>query len=176
MNKVWKTATMMLLAVGLAAGTVACEEKKDDKEGEKKESKEEPKEEEDVEEEEEEEPEAWAEMDAFHEYMAGTFHPSENGDLAPLKEKARAMADAAKAWKESEIPASYQKDGVTETLEKLATESDALAVKVEGGKASDKELTADINALHERFHEIVERCYHEEGDHDHDHDHEDHKH
>ncbi len=45
----------------------------------------------------------WAEMKAFHAVMAGTFHPAEEGDLKPLKEKAAELQKAAEAWQASKI-------------------------------------------------------------------------
>ena len=117
----------------------------------------------------------WAEADAFHEYMASTWHPADSdGDFEPIMEKARDMAIAAEAWAASDIPEEYNKEGVSDILEMLSTESDALANMVEEG-ASNEEIYDALNALHNLFHEIVEKCsdgdHHHHHDHDHDHDH-----
>lgn len=107
--------------------------------------------------------EEWVELEEFHSYMAATFHPADEGDVAPLKEKARAMADAAKVLENSTIPGHYG-DNAKEILKRLREGSEALAKKVEEGKASDEELTSDIIALHEVFHEVHGACTH---NHDH---------
>jgi hypothetical protein len=166
MKKIWNSATAVALALTLVFGATSCDSKEEKKE-EKKETTE--KKEEEPKEEVKEEKAEWPEMMAFHEYMSSTFHPSENGDLAPLKEKARAMADAAAAWQASAVPAGYP-ENVGEILVKLKDESAALADLIDSGDYTDVGLTNAIADLHDRFHEIVERCYHEEG-HDHGHEH-----
>lgn len=170
MNKFWKNISYAMLAIGFAFSSVSCEEKEEEK---KENSTEEANEKEEEKEEELAEKEAWPEMEAFHEFMAGTFHPSEHGDLAPLKEKARAMADAAATWAASTVPAGYP-ENVGETLVKLQEESTALADLVEA-EASDEELTNGINALHDRFHEVVEKCFHDGTGHAHGKGHGEHK-
>jgi len=50
----------------------------------------------------------WAEMKNFHHFMSTTFHPSEDGNLTPLKEKADSLLIAAKQWQASSIPVNYK--------------------------------------------------------------------
>jgi len=113
------------------------------------------------------EEEEWVELEDYHSFMAATFHPADEGDVAPLKEKARGMADAAVVLENSTIPDHYGEE-VKDILKRLREGSEAIAKKVEEGKASDKELIADIVALHEVFHEVHGACTH--------HDHEGHNH
>lgn len=102
---------------------------------------------------------AWKELDDYHTVMAQTFHPSEEGNLQPIKERSGELADKAKALKKSAIPAAYQKPGVKETLNLLAKESKALD-KMVRKKKPDADITKSLAALHDRFHEVMEKCHH----------------
>jgi hypothetical protein len=101
---------------------------------------------------------AWAEMDAFHDVMSQTWHPVEEGNYEPIKERADEMATAAKNWKESTIPSGYtaQKD-IKKKLKELAKESKELAKEIKGG-CSDEEIKKELEELHELFHAIVGLC------------------
>ena len=102
----------------------------------------------------------WKELSDYHTVMAQTFHPSEEGDLKPIKARSGELATKAKALQKSMVPAAYQKPGVKETLKLLAKESKAVDKMVRKGKASDADLTKALSALHDRFHEVMEKCNH----------------
>ena len=40
----------------------------------------------------------WKEMQNFHSLISATFHPSEEGNLKPLKAKSDSLLLAAKTW------------------------------------------------------------------------------
>lgn len=102
----------------------------------------------------------WPALDAYHKIMVSTFHPAENGDLKPLLQQAAELASKASMLKKSTIPVEYQKAGMTTTLELLEKESIQLA-KLVKTKKSNEVLKKSIFALHDRFHEVVEKCMHE---------------
>jgi hypothetical protein len=99
----------------------------------------------------------WPEMVAFHEVMAGTFHPAEKGDLKPLREKAGMLLDKAEAWKKSAVPQGYKPSQTSDTLKRLVKQCKAIKKAVKKQK-TDKELTDLITQAHEVFHEIMEKC------------------
>ena len=101
----------------------------------------------------------WPELDDYHAVMAQTFHPAEEGNLKPLYANAEQLAAKASILKKSVVPAKYQKPGVKESVEVLEKESVALAKMVKKKKSED-ELKKAIFALHDRFHEIMEKCHH----------------
>ena len=101
----------------------------------------------------------WKALDDYHTVMSQTFHPSEEGNLKPIKERSGELAAKAKTLQKSEIPTAYQTPGVKETLVLLAKESKALD-KIVRKKKSDAEITKTLTALHERFHEVMEKCHH----------------
>ena len=51
----------------------------------------------------------WPEIKAFHKVMSQTFHPSEEWNLQPIKERSAEMAEKANALKMSKIPAQFNK-------------------------------------------------------------------
>ncbi len=99
----------------------------------------------------------WPALDEYHKIMSATFHPSEEGNLVPLKTNAPELAAKAKSLRQSAVPISFQKTGMPELIEKLEKESAALA-KLVKEKRSDEILKKGITALHERFHEIMGKC------------------
>lgn len=99
----------------------------------------------------------WAEMKSFHTLMAATFHPSEEGDLKPLKEKSADLLNAAKAWQASEIPADYKPEETKATLKKLAAQCADINKGVIAGYADEK-LKTMIAEAHDTFHKIVGEC------------------
>ena len=103
--------------------------------------------------------EQWVALDEYHKVMSATFHPAENGDLKPLYQNAANLATKAKTLKLSAIPADFQKDGVANSIALLEKESIALA-KLVAKKKPEAELKKNIFALHDRFHEIMEKCNH----------------
>ena len=99
----------------------------------------------------------WKEMEDFHTIMAATFHPSEEGKLEPIKTRSREMADKAVAWQQSTAPAGYDKNAVRSSLKKLAKGAKEINRLVKD-KAADAVLKEKLSALHDVFHEIMEKC------------------
>lgn len=101
--------------------------------------------------------EQWTALKTFHGVMSETFHPAEEGNLTPIKERSGEMADKAAALAKSAIPQAFQKPAMTATLKKLKKDSKALDKMVKS-KATDPQITQSLTALHEVFHEIVGLC------------------
>lgn len=101
----------------------------------------------------------WQELDDYHHIMAMTFHPAEAGDFKPIYQNANELAAKAKLLSASTPPAKYQKPGVRESIALLEKESAALAQMVKK-KKNEQELKKAIFALHDRFHEVMEKCHH----------------
>ena len=99
----------------------------------------------------------WKEQKDYHSIMSATFHPAEEGNYKPLKERSSELVKKATAWSKSVYPAGYDKKVIAPLLKKLITESKALDAKVKAG-AKDEDLKKLITALHDRFHQIVEKC------------------
>ena len=102
-------------------------------------------------------PAAWPEMKAFHAYMAATFHPAEEGNLQPLKEKADSLYLLSKLWRASAIPADYKPEETKAALKTLSLQCSNIQSKVKAN-ASDEDLKKLIAEAHETFHKIVGEC------------------
>jgi hypothetical protein len=102
----------------------------------------------------------WKEKDDFHKVMAQTFHPLEEGNYAPIKERSQEMYDKAVAWQKSSIPVGINKKKTKKILKKLVKETKALNDKIKAG-TTDEIIKADLTKLHDIFHEIVGLCKHE---------------
>jgi hypothetical protein len=109
----------------------------------------------------------WKELSDFHHFMSNTFHPAENGDYKPLREKADSLYMAAVTWQKSAIPSEYKEKETKETLDKLVNETKAIAEAIKKG-IDDKALFTMINNAHDTFHKIVGECKKDSGHGDHD--------
>lgn len=99
----------------------------------------------------------WKEKKAFHEVMAGTFHPSEEGNLKPLKEKAGELVKRAKAWQQSKAPEGVNQAEASKILDRLVAKCEEIKKAVDS-KASDNDLKKMISEAHDIFHELAEKC------------------
>jgi hypothetical protein len=99
----------------------------------------------------------WPEMKTFHSYMASTFHPAEEGNLAPLKAKADILLVAAQRWNQSAIPNNFKPEETKMELTKLVAQCNTIKEAV-AAKKNDKELTMLITDAHDIFHKIVGEC------------------
>jgi hypothetical protein len=99
----------------------------------------------------------WPEMQAFHEVLAHTFHPAEEGDLAPIRKRSHELLADCKKVNASPIPVQYDNDKMRSALKRLEKESDklnAFCVRQEQNSVIMKQL----KEVHEIFHEIVGMC------------------
>jgi hypothetical protein len=99
----------------------------------------------------------WKELDEFHTVMSETFHPAEEGKLGPIKSRSQEMVDKAMAWVRSTAPEGYDKKTVNASLKELLRSAKELNKLVKANGA-DKEITDKLTALHDLFHQIVEKC------------------
>lgn len=103
----------------------------------------------------------WPALKEFHKVMSQTFHPSEEGNLKPVKERSSEMVEKANLLSKSIIPSEFNKKAVIVAIQKLKVESKKLD-KLVKTKKSDKEITVALSKLHDIFHEIIGLCTNEE--------------
>lgn len=103
----------------------------------------------------------WPELTAFHKVMAQTFHPSEEGDLKPIRERSGEMLEKAITLEKSEMPDAYNKKAVKDALKELR-EGSAKLDKMVKDKANDAKLTTALSELHDVFHKVAGACQHDE--------------
>jgi hypothetical protein len=102
----------------------------------------------------------WKEMDAFHEVMAKTFHPAEEGKLDPIRTRSQEMLDKATEWQSSTAPKGYNQKAVKKSLKELVKGAKEINTLVKQNAADDI-LKVRLSKLHDTFHEIMEKCENE---------------
>ncbi|MCS7073227.1 MAG: hypothetical protein NZ108_02045 [Bacteroidia bacterium] len=103
----------------------------------------------------------WSELKQFHSVMSQTFHPSEDGDLKPIKARSGEMAQKADALAKSKIPAEFKTKKIQKAVKKLQADSKALDKLVKNPKSTDEQIKKALSGLHDVFHEIVGLCKNE---------------
>ncbi|MDI5897331.1 hypothetical protein [Flavobacterium yafengii] len=101
--------------------------------------------------------EKWPAIKEFHEVMSQTFHPAEEGNLAPIKARSEEMMNKAAMLLKSDIPAEFKTNAILASAERLQLKSKALH-KLVTSNGSDAAILKSITDLHDTFHEIVGLC------------------
>lgn len=105
------------------------------------------------------EKDTWQALKDFHVVMSQTFHPMEEGNLKPIRERAGEMRLKAQLLKTSPIPASFNTAEIHKAIDDLIKGSLALEKSVRK-KAKDEVLKSQLTALHDTFHVIQGLCSH----------------
>ena len=95
-------------------------------------------------------------MEDFHGIISKTYHPAEEGNLQPVKDKADSLVLRAIAWQASGVPAGYNGKTVKPKLDKLVIECKAVKTAITQ-KKNDETLKKLITAVHTTFHGIMEK-------------------
>ena len=99
----------------------------------------------------------WPAIKEFHEVMSQTFHPSEEGNLEPIKTRSEELMNKAAVLLKSDIPAEFKTGAVMASAEKLQLKSKSLHKLVQS-KGSDADIKKSLAEVHDVFHEIVGLC------------------
>ena len=101
--------------------------------------------------------EEWTEMEAYHNVMAETFHPVEEGNFEPIKSRANELAETAAVWASSNPPANLKSLEVKAMVKDLADSTQAFAAIVKSN-AENEIIKKKFDALHDQFHKVVGKC------------------
>jgi hypothetical protein len=104
--------------------------------------------------------ETWLELKQFHGVMSATFHPSEEGDLKPIRSRATELKDKAAKLSDSKIPDDLNNEKVKEAVGKLKEQTETME-KMVMSESSDTEVKEYLAVVHDTFHQIVGLCRHE---------------
>jgi hypothetical protein len=103
----------------------------------------------------------WSELKTFHNVMSETFHPSEKGNLEPIKTRSGEMAEKANLLAKSVIPTEFKTGKIQVAVKKLQKDSKTLNKLVKNQKSTDVQIKNALSSLHDVFHEIVGLCKNE---------------
>lgn len=101
--------------------------------------------------------EKWPQLETFHSVMSQTFHPMEEGNFKPIRERSGEMYQKATTLAKSPIPAEFNKPEMVAAVKSLRTGSKKLDKAIRKG-AADTEVGQQLVALHDTFHTIVGIC------------------
>lgn len=106
------------------------------------------------------EKDTWTTLKDFHKVMAQTFHPAEEGDLKPIRERSGEMLEKAKMLQTGPIPASFDKMEIKKAIADLVKGAEGLHKTASKKKSKDADLVKQLTALHDVFHTIQGLCEH----------------
>lgn len=111
--------------------------------------------------------EKWPTLKAYHDVLSATFHPSEQGNLTPIKTRSGEFAAQAKIVAAATIPPSFNSREMRRTVKKLKNESIRLDRMIRNRRTTDAQIKVALAALHDVFHEIIRisKEEHEDGKH-----------
>ena len=101
----------------------------------------------------------WPALKEFHAVISQTFHPAEEGNLAPIKARSEELMTKAKALLKLDMPAEFRTKSILDSAEKLKVKTKSLHRMVVA-QASDADITKALVDIHDIFHEIAGQCSH----------------
>ncbi len=107
---------------------------------------------------------AWPALGDFHKVMSATFHPTEQGNFDPVKQRSGELVDKAAMLEKSAIPTQFDKPEIRTALTTLKVKARALN-KIVLKKAKNEKINAALASVHDTFHAIVGLCTDEQGSH-----------
>lgn len=105
--------------------------------------------------------ETWKELKDFHAVISKTFHPAEEGNFKPIRERSTELNDKAEKLSASKIPADLNRPEVVVAVKELNTKTKELDVLIKA-KGSDEKVNTLLTSVHDSFHKIVGLCSHDE--------------
>lgn len=99
----------------------------------------------------------WPALGEFHTVMSATFHPAEEGNFDPVKQRSGELVDKADLLAKSVVPVAYNKPAIQSAVKELKIKSTQLN-KLILKKAKNDKINTALIAVHDVFHEIVGLC------------------
>ena len=99
----------------------------------------------------------WPAIKEFHDLISATFHPAEEGNLAPIKARSAEMITKADALLTAPKPAEFRTTAILEASEKIKVQSISLHELI-AAKGSDEAIVKALTEMHDVFHDIVGLC------------------
>ena len=99
----------------------------------------------------------WPAIKEFHDVMSATFHPAEDGNLAPIKARSEEMMTKAAALLTATKPVEFRTKAILDASEKLKSQSLGLNALIMAN-GSDAAIVKELTEMHDIFHEIVGLC------------------
>ena len=98
----------------------------------------------------------WPELAHFHTVMNATFHPSEEGNVEPIKKQLKDFVKKAEALTKNKMPEMFATPEIKAAAENMVSSTKAFQKNFK--KFSDEQLVTELHALHEVFHALTNVC------------------
>lgn len=98
---------------------------------------------------------AWPELNNFHEIIAATYHPAEEGNLKPLYQRSAELHEKAVKLKGSKSPDGINTAEVRKELDNLVQQTNELNEWIIK-KVPEEDIKRQVAAVHTTFHKIME--------------------
>jgi superoxide dismutase len=102
---------------------------------------------------------AWTELTTFHGVMGQTFHPAEENNLIPIRNRSAELVEKAKALQAAKIPTQFDTPQIKDAIARLVKGAEELNT-MNKKRTKDEVLKTKLTALHDVFHEIQGLCVH----------------
>jgi len=99
----------------------------------------------------------WPALGEFHEIMAATFHPAEDGNLEPARQRTGELLDKADLLEKSVVPEKYNTPALKAAVKTLVKNTDKLYGLIKK-RGTDDKVKAQLTVVHDSFHKIVGLC------------------
>lgn len=99
----------------------------------------------------------WPEMKAFHEVLAHTVHPAEEGDMEPIRTRSHELFASCKQLNIAPVPAPYNTERMRNTLKRMEKETDRLNAACVRQEQSGT-IMKKLKTVHDTFHEVMGMC------------------
>ncbi len=103
------------------------------------------------------EKDTWKALTEFHKVMSQTYHPMEEGNLKPIRERSGEMALKAAIMQSGHIPASFDTPEIRKAITDLIKGAEDLNKTIRK-KGKDDVVKTKLTALHDTFHLIQGLC------------------
>ena len=100
----------------------------------------------------------WPALKDFHMVISQTFHPSETGNLEPIKTRSGEMLEKAIALSKSSVPQAFNQPGIPAAVQELLVKVKKLDKGIKNKKLVDKAIKTQLSEVHDVYHKIIEKC------------------
>lgn len=102
---------------------------------------------------------AWSELEDFHKVMAQTFHPSQEGNLEPVRNRSVELLEKARILQKSNVPGSFDTPDIKRAIGDIVGNANSLNIAILSGE-EDEVIVEKLSRLHDTFHRVQELCNH----------------
>lgn len=105
----------------------------------------------------------WEDLEVFHQAIALTFHPAEDGDFEPIRNDSKELLEAAQNLSKSKLPTYFEKSEndatkkeLLQNIQQLLEQSEALHKLAQDKTTTNEMLLNALKQLHATYHRIEE--------------------